>query len=733
MTRLTRILTAPLTWLAVAYLLTGFAYAWVTPGMEKPDEQDHYGYLRYVREHRAIPPLAPDAPWLFESKQPPLYYLLAALVTAPLSDVADPEDLVVPNPYLDHSVPGYREDNRNVYLHPPRLTPVVFGARLVSLLFGLGTLLCTYALVRQLLPEERAVALAGAAVVGFQTQTLFMATALNNDAATAFAGTATLLLLVIRIHRPGWRRFPLWMGLLLGLACLVKVSALVFFPLVGLTLLLVHGGVRRELIRDVLIIGAVALLVGGWWYLRNTLVYGDPLTLGAHLKGAPTLRPFWSRVGEDLRNIERTFWGNQARVFVSLTWLDQIALWWGRLGLAASVIAVARRRWALTRHRTAVVTLLAFPLTFAFLLIAFWARYATWAFSRFLQPAIAPIMLGLLWAWSRAVPLRWRRPVVWSSAGLLVTIGVLTPWLVIHPLFTPHRAANAAPIPHPNHLVFQDAAGTPIAALLGHRLPQEQASPGSYAPIDLCWEPLNHTDTPYALYVNLLDLESLEEGQMPTLRGSRQTYPGLGSLPTDRWPLDTPFCSMVLVRVAADIPVPSAVVVQVGFVDPVTNDQLVLVNDAGDPAGFVPLRGLAIVDPSPVGVEGNAPYRFGDGISLHEIEAHREEGQVVVTTTWESTLSVPYDAVLFVHVADEAGRVVAQRDRQPLRGRYPTSYWVPGSTVVDVMTIPTAKDDQAWHIHVGMYTWPDAVRLPIVEAGGASLPDRIVSIELPDS
>ncbi|MBK7177329.1 MAG: hypothetical protein IPH82_09090 [Chloroflexi bacterium] len=67
------------------YVVLGAAYAWVVPLGEAPDEIDHFLYVRHLVEQRAFPvmyPIAADNDTM-EANQPPLFYLLNALVTAP--------------------------------------------------------------------------------------------------------------------------------------------------------------------------------------------------------------------------------------------------------------------------------------------------------------------------------------------------------------------------------------------------------------------------------------------------------------------------------------------------------------------------------------------------------------------------------------------------------------------------------------------------------------------------
>ena len=201
MTRVSQIVRSSLFWLAILYLAAGLAYALVAPVFEKPDEDGHYGYILYLREHHTLPPLYFSDGFSSEYKQPPLYYFVASVLTGWLPTVADPDALLVTNPYIQHSVPGYRSDNRNVFLHPPHTTPLILGVRLVSLLFGLGTMIAAYYLALQLFPQESLVPIATAAVTGFQPKFLYMATAINNDAIVAFFGTLIVTLLVRRLRK----------------------------------------------------------------------------------------------------------------------------------------------------------------------------------------------------------------------------------------------------------------------------------------------------------------------------------------------------------------------------------------------------------------------------------------------------------------------------------------------------------------------------------------------------
>lgn len=725
---------APLFWLAILYMLVGVVYALVTPVFEKPDEDGHYGYILYLREQRALPPLIFAGGFPSEYKQPPLYYWVVTLLTRWLPADADPERMLLTNPYMDFSVPGYRNDNRNVFLHPPYMTPLVLGSRLVSLLFGLGTVVAAYDLAFQLFPNKSPIPMATAAVVGFQPQFMYIATAINNDVAAAFLGALVIALLARRLQTGDFSHFALLLGGVLGLASITKVSGLVFFPLTALALFFIHRGFRRSFFRDGLVILAVALLVGGWWYARNTLLYGDPLSTHVHTVSAAQVPPFAERFWRDLSSIERTFWANLSRTFVSPTRLDKVLIWWGRISLVFLALGLVFNRPPRLAPRVWLV-LLSWPLTFLLLLLVYWAQEGAWAYGRLLFPAIAPMALFSVLGWSTVFPAHWRRIVLPCGAGVIVTVSVLVPFLSIYPLYHPWREWDPERVEHSVDITYTDpATGDKIARLVGYSLPEPYALPGSYLPVELCWQPLAQTDAPYTMLVQLLDLSPLNVHASPGVWGGRRTYPGLGNLPTDRWTPGQPFCDQVLVHVSAEIPTPMGTAIEIGFVDRQSGARLWAENSEGDPIDLAIVRGAPILSPDGLPTsEQPARYVLDNAIALKRAQISGPvDHTATLTLTWQSLQSVSYDATVFVHLMGSDGDLAAQADRQPLEGRFPTSYWLPGQVVTDVVSLSPVSSvcGEEFVLHVGMYTWPSLERLPVVDASGAPQPDHLAVFDV---
>jgi hypothetical protein len=734
---------APILWLAVLYVLAGLVYAWVTPAFEKPDEDGHYGYILYLRQNRALPPLSFSEGFSSEYKQPPLYYAVASILTGWLPVDLNPDSLLDTNPYLDFSVPGVRNDNRNVFLHPPHMTPLILGSRLVSLLFGLGTMIVCYFLALALFPNNTVVALAAAAVVGFHPKFLYMSTAVNNDAMTAFFGALIVALLIVRLQKGPFSYFALLLGVLLGLASITKVSGLIFVPLTGIALLVIHGGFSRAFFRDGFIIATAALLIGGWWYARNALEYNDPLSIDTHISDEATPRPFWERIGHDLSSIERTFWANPSRAFVSPIWLDRILIWWGRISLVLLFLGLLLNSRSVQIRKSALFVLLIWPATLFALLLLYWTQRSWWAYGRLMLPAIAPLGMLFVLGWLYASPRAWRAPVLVSSAGLIVIVSLLTPLLSIYPLYHPWREWSEAQIEYAVDTIFVDpGTGSQVAQLVGYGLPQVSASPGAYIPVELCWKPLAQTNVPYAVFVQLLDMSQTNVHGAPGMWGSRRTYPGLGNLSTDRWAPDQPFCDTVYVQVSPEAPTPLGTVIEIGLIDPETGNRLQATSAQGDVLDISAVRGVSILpaDTLPV-AEQPSRYILDNAIALNDLDISRAlDNSLTLTLTWQSLRPVTFDATTFVHVLGADGNVLAQVDRQPLDGRYPTSFWVSGQVITDVLSLsPTPETYDAFRreqelgslvLNIGMYTWPSLQRLVVTDASGTAQPENVIAVEI---
>jgi 4-amino-4-deoxy-L-arabinose transferase-like glycosyltransferase len=86
-----------------------------------------------------------------------------------------------------------------------------------------------------------------------------------------------------------------------------------------------------------------------------------------------------------------------------------------------------------------------------------------------------------------------------------------------------------------------------------------------------------------------------------------------------------------------------------------------------------------------------------------------------VTLFWQALAPVDADYTVFVHVRDDQGMTVAQKDGQPFDGLYPTSQWQLGETVAQPSEIDLPLDLAAgsYSLYVGLYRLDTMTRLPV--------------------
>jgi hypothetical protein len=210
-----------------AFVGLGTLYSFATPIFEKPDEPQHFAYLKMLADGRGFPSdltsTAIDAPHQ-ESSQPPLYYLVAALpvrLLAPNTD--DFVTWLIPN--LGTSTSLAVNDNKNMFIHLadersawPYTILAVHVARISALLLGAVAVWATYRIGREVFPGASTIALVAASIVAFLPQFLFISSSASNDSAAA-AMCALALWVTVRIIRHGWTaRRAICLGIALALA-----------------------------------------------------------------------------------------------------------------------------------------------------------------------------------------------------------------------------------------------------------------------------------------------------------------------------------------------------------------------------------------------------------------------------------------------------------------------------------------------------------------------------------
>lgn len=444
-----------------AYVVLGIVYDVTSPIFEKPDEALHFLVVKYVKENHRLPVYTEGAAYGQEALQAPLYYLIVAALVSPV-DLSDAEARLWPNPKANYGDAGLPE-KKNVWIHtsaetfPWRNTTLaVHVGRWVSLAFGLGTILCAHRLARLVASHDERLALTTAALIAFLPQFLYIHSSLSNDSAITFFSTLSLTALVWTAEKGLTLRRASWLGVSLGLMALSKLSGSAL-ALVSLSALVWVAWRRREWTRlpaFLALAGSWALLIAGWWYLRNVLLYGNPLATTSFIDRFP------NPLTEEFTG---SIFLGQARVLLFSTWgyFGQLSILMQPLWIYAALTVMtglAALAWAFrfpflsaapklhgfdVRHPELVA---AWALV-VFAMVAYWWWVGTGNQGRLLFPALPSLaLLGSVGLIELSGFLGWRRPLLESApTALLAALAVVSPLAYIAPAYSPPRVVTRLP------------------------------------------------------------------------------------------------------------------------------------------------------------------------------------------------------------------------------------------------------------------------------------------------
>ena len=328
--------------LAVYLLMAGYYAIGIPPG-QAPDELDHLRYIASIADRGQLPALPGTPPARQpgrmvtpEAQQPPLYYALLA--------------------------PLWRATGG-------RHLSLLLG-RVMSVFMGLAAVLLTRRAVGMVMPGRRAaVALGTALAATFNTYCYVMGT-VNNEALAVLVVAIGVYVAARALVAEEPLRPMLALGAVTGLGLLTKLTASVLLPvlvLVGLALALREPDRAGRLRRTAWLVGgalAVTLVVSGWWFVHNWLVYGEPL-VRAHYRpnmlsvwdvmALPGLSAAWSIsvLEKIMRTIWRPDWLLHGPKELGMVWVGRMAgvpvKWGSPLPTLLPLIPMVLGAWGIVR------------------------------------------------------------------------------------------------------------------------------------------------------------------------------------------------------------------------------------------------------------------------------------------------------------------------------------------------------------------------------------------------
>jgi hypothetical protein len=144
---------------------------------------------------------------------------------------------------------------------------------------------------------------------------------------------------------------------------------------------------------------------------------------------------------------------------------------------------------------------------------------------------------------------------------------------------------------------------------------------------------------------------------------------------------------------------------------------------SGCVVGQVEISGVALPETA---------VNYNDQIALLDVTTSgpvlQPGGVLEVEINWLALAEMAADYTLFLQVVDAQDRIVGQVDSWPVQGTRPTSGWQPGATIADRYTMPLSPEMPPgdYRLLIGWYLLADGRRLPVLDAAGTAVEDKLV-------
>ncbi len=731
------------TLILVGYLALALGFSVIDPIYESTDELHHFRYIRYIQEFRALPAHHADQPRIL-AHHPPLYYVIAALATAPIPPDQPALYEPVHNPYALYRYWEINNDNKNLYLHGPAeqwpysgVVLMVHVARWVNIALGAIMVWVTYRLALTIFaapsgrpfaldpPDShgtmsrpaRALAAGAAAIVAFNPQFLFISGAVNNDVIAGLFGSILLWIGVTIIRYGLTTRRSIFLALAYAFALMAKFNLAVALPLVELALLIAVWPQRdwRGFIKANLFIVVFVALIAGWWFVRNTQLYGEPtgMQIMNEMWGGRNPAESFGLAVSEIPYAWSSFWGRFGYGQIPLP--DAIytgALIVSLAGLVGLVIAFARKQFDRIQIKQLVLVIFS-ALLFAAALFGYMMSSTAGAMGRFYFPSLSAfgILLALGWTTLLDSVLRNTQYAIritrYAIPAAALTLALVSFFGYFVPAYAAPPKVDAASVTQPLNVTFDDKI-----ELLSAEVDRGSAQPGDPIKVTLYWRALRPIDRSLVEFVHLIDDQGIMIAQ-------RDTWPGRGMYPTTLWKPDEVFADTLYLHIPDGAYTPNNATVRVG-----------LYEQDGPRLTAIDARGQAVVDnavsigamkidPHPGEYPNSTRVNFGDKAELLGYEMSSRSilpGEAItVTLYWRATAPFAEDYSVFLTALRPNLRPSAQDSSKPLRDTFSTKKWIVGQVITDVRVLqfpPTAKPGEL-DVEVGWFL-PKVGRLPVL-------------------
>ncbi|HID61749.1 MAG TPA: hypothetical protein EYP49_03235 [Anaerolineae bacterium] len=491
----------------------------------------------------------------------------------------------------------------------------------------------------------------------------------------------------------------------------------------------------------------VALVVGGWWYARNWLLYGDPLGL----KIMPVL--FRTRVYRpSLLELLAEFEGLRMSFWALFGWFNILAEPWlyrafdgltllGAVGLLLLPLKQLRHATRNTKHtkggrptaqplnhlttQPPIIWLLFLLLWIAAVLAGLvrWTQMTRASQGRLMYPAISAISILLFTGLAQWVPRRAVTPLAGVLGVAMLVIAVVSPFRYIAPAYARPPLLSETElekIPNPLAVTFEGQM-----KLLGYEVSREAVRPGESLDVTLYWQALAPMERNHSVFVHLLDENDL-------VLASQDTFPGQGNFPTRLWRVGDAIADVYTIVVPPTAFTPSSAQLEVGLYEFDSGKRLAVYGPQREPPGDnVRFHRIEVLPREGSNVPNPVRFNFGNQIALIgytlEGRAVKPGEEIHLTLYWEALAEMERNYTVFTHVIGERARIWAQVDSQPQQGAAPTSTWSRGQVLTDEyhLLVEPNTPPGVYDIEVGLYLAATGERLGLLDETGHWIDSRV--------
>ncbi|MAT96071.1 MAG: hypothetical protein CL608_02925 [Anaerolineaceae bacterium] len=779
----------PIALILLGFVVLSFASSVINPLFEATDELRHYRFVQHIIQLKRLP-VQGEVGCSAQGHHPPLFYTLGALTTFWIDTgrpvCSQPEE----NPFWQYRYWEVGDDNKNLYLHTAAEAFPWSGEALaahivrgLNVLIGAGVVYLTWLLGTALWPKRPSLALGATAFVAFNPMFVYMAGSINNDVIAALSGTAVLLASVKLVQSDTGlsRRWGIVLGALFGLALLSKfnLAAVALLIETAVTWVAWRKKQWRLWLEVNLLIAGLTLLLAGWWFVRNQILYGEPTGFQrlTELWGVRNPAESWGVAIFELPYTWTSLWGRFGygqvplpdSIYIGLRWLVGIGL----LGLVLRLGPLLSRfspspqpspsrerepsslpllGGGLGRGSSAVALLLLvldvalfFAVVFNYLLVS-----PAGAMGRFFFPALPALALLTFYGLSAWLDLiSPPKPISTPSAALrtslqspvpflaiIVNLGMAT--LTIIAIFgyladafgRPETFAADTAVPNPINAQFDS-----FAILRGYKLDSTTLQPGGYLTLDLYWEVIGQPPGNFLLFVHLIDQET------GTLIAQRDTHPGLGSFPSSQWQPGDRFIDSIRLHASETMYTPATVDLQIGLYAPGENGYRlgIAANDGTFLGDALHLNEMTIAEVDNWRNDGQSfpnllNQNFFNDLRLTGYEYNQRVlapgDSLEVTLYWEALRDAPPDYLVEVALCElpcpewQPALVTAVS----LPPSVPTNSWQEGQIVADshILPLDATLAPGSYGIHVTLIDAVTKAPQNIVAEDGHYIDDRLL-------